>query len=182
MVIIIDKIGNTIIEDGIIINGKLKNRETIRGIVIKDNTVLMLYSKNFNDYTFPGGGIKGNENHEECLKRELFEELGAQVLTLIEPVGYIEEVRYGISGNDSVYNQKSYYYICKIDKVGKPNFKGREQEDTLEAQYVDIDYVISHNNKIIKDKNHEQKGFKTVLLRENCALKYIKKTYLKKNL
>src|SRR5690554_4668 len=176
------KIGNTIIEDGIIINKTFKTRNTIRGVILSDDKILMLYSEKYDDYIFPGGGIKENETHKQCLKRELYEELGAKKVKVKDFVGYIEEIRYGISGNNSVYNQKSYYYICIIDEVGKPNFKGREQEDILEAQYINIDYVIGHNNKIIKDKNHEQKGFKTVLLRENRVIEHIKKTYFKKNL
>lgn len=177
-----EKIGSTIIEEGIMIKGHIKTRITIRGVVFKDDKVLMLYSKKYNDYIFPGGGIKKGETHEECLKRELYEEVGANKVKMTEPIGYIEEIRHGISGSDSVYNQKSYYYACIIDEIGKPNFVGRENEDILETIYIDINEVINHNNKIIKDENHQQKGFKTVLIRENMALKHIKDKYLKKNL
>lgn len=174
--------GSTIVESGIIIKDDIKTRTTIRGVVFNNDKVLMLYSKKYNDYIFPGGGIKEAESHEECLKRELYEEVGAHKVKMIEPIGYIEEIRHGISGSDSVYNQKSYYYACIIDEIGEPNFVGRENEDVLETVYVEIDEVIKHNNKIVKDKNHQQKGFKTVLIRENTALKYIKDKYLKKNL
>ncbi len=175
------KIGKTIIEDKITIKDIIKTRETVRGVVLKDSKVLMLYSKRFDDYTFPGGGKKENETHEKCLKRELYEEIGALKVELLEFVGYIEEVRHGISGSDSVYNQKSYYYLCNIDEIGKPNFAVREKEDVLVAKFIDLDEAIMHNNRVIKDENHQQKGFKTVLLRENQVLKYIKNIYFKKN-
>ena len=176
------KIGNTIIENGIKDNEKIKQRTTVRAIILYKDRVLMLYSEKYNDFIFPGGGIKKDETHEEALKRELYEEVGARKVEVIKLLGYIEEKRHGISGSDSVYNQKSYYYICKIGQIGEPNFVGREKEDVLKAKYVDIDDVIKHNSKIIKDKNHQQKGFKTVLLRENRVLKYMKRTYLKNNL
>ncbi len=172
------KIGNTIIEEGITVDDSLKSRITVRAVILKDNEVLMIYSKKFNDYIFPGGGIKENESLEDALKRELYEELGANKVTIIKGVGYTEELRHGISGSDSVYNQKSYYYICNIEDIGKPNFVGREKEDDLTAFFKDIDEVILHNELILKDYNHQQKGFKTVLTRENRILKYVKEYIL----
>lgn len=168
------KIGNTIIEEGVLINNSLKYRTTVRAVILKENQVLMLYSEMFDDYTFPGGGIKEDESLIEGLKRELYEELGANKINVINELGYIEEIRHGISGSDSVYNQKSYYYICTIEEIGKPNFVGREKEDNLISVYKDINEIISHNEKTLKDHNHQQKGFKTVLIRENRVLKYIK--------
>ena len=50
--------------------GTIFNRIAIRGIVIKENQILMVKSK-YGDYKFPGGGIEGNETHEETLIREM---------------------------------------------------------------------------------------------------------------
>ena len=172
------KIGNTIIEEGIVINDSLKSRVTVRAVILKDSEVLMLYSNKFDDYIFPGGGIKENESLIEGLNRELYEELGANKVIVIKEIGYTEEIRHGISGSDSVYNQKSYYYICNIEDIGKPNFVGREKEDDLVAIFKDINEVISHNEKTLKDHKHRQKGFKTVLTRENKILRYIKEYIL----
>lgn len=172
------KIGNIIIEEGIIINEFIKERTTVRAVILKEDKVLMLYSNKFDDYIFPGGGIKENETHLQTLKRELFEELGAKKVSVIDKLGYVKEIRYGISGTDSTYKQISYYYICTIDSIGKPNFVGREKEDSLIAVWKDIDEVIAHNKEVLKDDNHQQKGFKTVLIRENKVLEYIKENIL----
>lgn len=176
------KIGNTIVEEGIIVNDKLKERITVRAVIFKDSKVLMLYSDTFDDYIFPGGGIKYNETHIDALKREVYEELGVKKIEIVHELGYTEEIRYGINNSNSTYNQKSFYYICKIDSIGKPNFVGREKEDSLTPKWENIDKIIKHNKKILLDETHQQKGFKTVLIRENKVLKYLKEVYFKKNL
>ena len=133
------KIGNTIIEDGIKTFNNLKDRKTVRAVIIKNNQVLMLYSKLFDDYTFPGGGIKNGENMEEALKRELYEELGANTVKIIKEIGYTEEVRFGIKGSDSTYLQTSYFMLCEIDDIGEPNFVGREKIQGIIPVWVNID-------------------------------------------
>lgn len=172
-------IGKRIIENGIKNTSKLKTRDTIRGVIISDGKVLMLYSGLFNDYTFPGGGLKSDENHEEALKREMKEEIGANTVNIIKPIGYTEEVRYGISGSDSIYLQKSYYYLIEVSNILEPVFVGREKEQELESKYVEIDETIKHNEKVNKEREKtDNKGYQTVLIRENMVLEYIKNNYI----
>lgn len=172
-------IGEKIIENGIKSFNNLKERKTIRAIIIKNNQVLMLYSGLFNDYTFPGGGLKNNEDHIETLKRELKEEVGANEVKVVKEVGYTEEIRYGINGSDNKYQQISYYYLCEINDVEKPTFVGREKLQKLETKYVDIDDVIKHNEKVNSEREKEiNKGYQTVLIRENMVLEHIKNRIL----
>lgn len=166
------QIGKTIIESGININLEHKNRSTIRAVIIRDNKVLMLYSSLYNDYTFPGGGIKASETHIDALIRELNEELGAINVDIIKPLGYTLEYRYGINSNDSIYLQKSYFYLVNTKITEQPQFIGREKEQGLHAIYVNPEEIIHHNNKINTTRG---KGFKTVLIRENIILNYILK-------
>lgn len=171
-------ISNVIYEDIKLVPNK--SRKTVRGIIInEDNEVLLLYSKKFNDYTFPGGGLKEDEDHVEALSRELREEIGAKIVKVLDSVGYIDEIRYGISGSNSVYKQRSYYYLCMIGDIAKPNYQKRELDQGLEAKWVKIDDAINHNSIVLKDNLHQANGLKTVLLREEKVLKYIKKELLK---
>lgn len=175
-----NKIGNTIVEEGIKENSLYKTRKTVRAVIVDNNKIYMLYSKTYNDYTFPGGGIKDSEDNINALKRELLEELGARTVNIIKNLGYIEELRYGLNDNDNIYLQTSYYYLCEIDDIGHRTLNERELTELSSPMYVDIDKVIKHNNKTLKDDNkHQKKGFKTVLLRENQVLKYIKNNILK---
>ena len=169
------KIGNTIVEGELGEEEVLKTRKTVRAVIIKNNLVYMLYSKLYNDYIFPGGGIKEDEDHYDALKRELKEELGANEIKVIKEVGYIEELRYGINQNNSTYKQTSYYYLCEIDDITKPSYNKRELAQGLIPKWVEIDKAINHNeNELLTRDKDEDKGFITVIERENRILKYIK--------
>lgn len=172
------KIGNTIVEGNLIEEEILKVRKTVRAVILKDDLVYMLYSNLYNDYIFPGGGIKENENHEAALKRELKEELGANEIEVIKSIGYIEELRYGINQNNSTYKQTSYYYLCKIDNITKPSYNEREKLQGLVPKWIEIDKAINHNkDELLTRDKEENKGFITVIERENRILKYIKENF-----
>ena len=61
-------------------NGIVGKRPSARAIIIKDNKIAMVYSKKYNYYKFPGGGIKSNEANEDALIREVKEEIGLEVI------------------------------------------------------------------------------------------------------
>lgn len=174
------RISKAIVEDSISEIDKFKVRNTVRAVVLNEkNEVYMLYSKLYDDYTFPGGGIKDDETHIEALKREIKEEVGAQTLKVIEPLGFVEEFRYGINSTNNIYKQISYYYICEFENIKTPKYIGREKNQGLEMRWVKIDDAIKYNELINKKRDTlENKGFKTVLIRENNVLKYIKDEYL----
>ena len=64
-------------------NGKYITRKAVRGIILDNNKVLMIYSGKNGDYKFPGGGIETDETHKEALIREVMEKCGAFVLEYI---------------------------------------------------------------------------------------------------
>lgn len=53
----------------------LKLSISIKGILFHDNRVLLLKNER-NEWELPGGRIEENEQPEECLAREVYEELG----------------------------------------------------------------------------------------------------------
>jgi 8-oxo-dGTP pyrophosphatase MutT (NUDIX family) len=164
-----------IVEDGLIENGVVKHRKTVRAIIINDlKHVLLVYSKLFDDYTFPGGGIKDNESEEEGLTRELKEEIGADQITILEPLFQIDELRYGVKGSDNVYLQTSIYYRCEIHQFGDQKLQGRELEHGITPKWVSIDEAIQQNEIVLPNVLHQTKGLKTVLIRENRVLKALK--------
>lgn len=169
------KIGKTIIEKDIENFDFQKERETVRAVIFNDEKICMLYSGLYNDYTFPGGGLKEGESHLDALKRELKEELGANLVKIIKPIGFTEEIRYGLNKNESIYKQTSYYYLCEVSQLSEPIFIGREKEQRLKFTCLSLNEAISQNeitNSKRDIKNH--KGFTTVLRRENLILKYLK--------
>ena len=168
------ELGSVIYEENI--KGKpTKFRRTVRAVILNQtNQVLMLYSKKFNDYTFPGGGVKNKEDDIKALKRELKEEMGATRIRIKKPLGYIKEIKYGLYTNEFIYEQTSVYYFCKIDDVGFQKLESREIIDEIKPVFIHLDEAISHNELVKKDQNHQAYGLKTVLERENTILKTIK--------
>lgn len=57
-------------------------RHTIRGLLIKNRKILLVTGHAADFYWTPGGGVEGNETHEQTLRREIKEELGVSVLSL----------------------------------------------------------------------------------------------------
>ncbi|TYS14147.1 NUDIX domain-containing protein [Rossellomorea vietnamensis] len=70
-------------------------------------------------YFLPGGGIEGNESHEQCLKREALEEMGMDI-KMVDFIGCAN--RYFYSTNEcKYYLSEGYFYSCEfIKKFSKP--------------------------------------------------------------
>jgi 8-oxo-dGTP pyrophosphatase MutT (NUDIX family) len=169
------QIGEVFIEEGVIEDGLFMERRTVRSVIFNEkHQVLMLYSKVFDDYTFPGGGVKFHEDHMTALKRELKEELGATQIEIIKPLGYTIEKRFGLNGSGQVYLQSSTYYLVNILQYGQADFVGRELEHGLESRWIKPEDAILHNRKVIHDMKHQNKGLRTVLPREEAVLTHIK--------
>jgi len=164
-----------IIENGLHKDDAYTIRETVRAIIMNPKKeVLMCYSKMFDDYTFPGGGIDLDESKEDALIRELKEELGARQVIIIKKCGYIEELKYGTLDQNHVFLQRSTYFACHVENFGKQQLMSYEKVHGLEPRWVKIDEAIQKNNHVIKDKNHQKIGLKTTLIRENKVLKFLK--------
>lgn len=58
-----------------------EKRIRARAIIISEDKLLSMYREKAGRifYTFPGGGMEGDESEEECVKREVFEEFGITV-------------------------------------------------------------------------------------------------------
>ena len=58
------------------------NKKVVAGIIVKDNKILIAQRAKKDDlcgkWEFPGGKMEPGETEQECLKRELFEELGIE--------------------------------------------------------------------------------------------------------
>ena len=138
----IDKVSDSI--------GNINFREAVRGIIIKENKILMVHSKN-KDYKFPGGGIKKDEGHIEALKREVVEETGYVCSKINEQVGIVTEKSRDRYVNDRIFKMISYYYVAEVSNIRKPQkLDAYEAKLEFKPEWVDINDAIRNNEKIIK--------------------------------
>lgn len=59
----------------------MEKKTRIAGIIIKDGKLLMVKGKKHDELWTPGGKVEAGESDQECLKRELKEEIGANLLS-----------------------------------------------------------------------------------------------------
>ncbi len=172
-----------IIEKGLVEKGLVKNRQTVRAIIFNASAeVLMIYSKKFRDYTFAGGGIKEFEDEKAALKRELKEELGAESINIIKRCYQTTEKCYEASETNIILLQRSVYYLVEVLVFAKQKLTTLEIAHGVEPRWVSIEQALQQNKQVSNDKQHQKKGLKTVLVRENTILNKIKESRLCENL
>src|SRR5690554_1883720 len=97
-------------------NGKIITREAVRGIILNNEKVLMIFSSENGDYKFPGGGIEIGETKVQTLIREVQEECGALVSEIEKEVGKVIEYNKPLEKEYDVFKMTSYYYICMVEE------------------------------------------------------------------
>lgn len=115
------------------IDGKIEyiDRPTVKVIIKKDNTVLLL-----NDGLLPGGGKDGKESDREAITRELQEELGVTVRD-IEEIGCIIQYRNFIKKRYVING-----YVAQIATTGLPTSPQDEGEEKFNQIWLPIGQAI----------------------------------------
>ncbi|MGI6717163.1 MAG: NUDIX domain-containing protein [Eubacteriales bacterium] len=137
------------------LNGKTYYRKAVRGVIIKDNKLLMVYSAKDGDYKFPGGGVKEGETLMAALAREVNEESGAKVISVNGELGRVIEFDLSIKAEYDIFKMESFYYICDVSPdFGSQSLDDYEQELGFTPVWVDIDEAISVNQALICSDKH----------------------------
>lgn len=156
-----------IIDLKINLNQPFETRETIRGICIKDDSILVVYPKDELIYGIPGGGIDRGENHFEALKREMNEEVGASSIKIIKPFGRMTCFR-KMYDSDQIFVPTHNLYLIDIEAFEKQNLIDYELSLGLSYKFVNIDEAIKTNELALSLRNQEYLDFysnQTVLLK-----------------
>lgn len=152
-------------------------RRATRAIVLNGESILLLYTERYNDYTLPGGGLDEDEDLIAGMVRELQEETGAQDIRNIEPFGLYEEFLPWQKNNATVMHQLSYCYSCEIaDELGETSFESHEINNGMKPVWINIYQAIEHNENTMA--NHAKKGIS--IERETFLLHAIAKERLAK--
>lgn len=147
-----------------------KVEKRIKAIITNDNDEILLACNNSN-YHLPGGHIEGHEENLECLKRELKEELGADVsLDNINPIFTI--IYYNKDYPEKGINSKSeavYYEVNEKVTLNndKTNYDDNERKGGFHTRYIKKDEILGFlKNSLIHATNEAVPRDTLIVLRE----------------
>lgn len=126
----------------------MKPRTRIAGIIIQDGKLLMLKGRGYKELWTPGGHLEIGESEEECLKRELKEEIG---VTLVESKFFGEYPGRSFYFPDQVYNKR--VYTAKIKGTIKPDAEIEDYVWVTKEDFIAKKYpmITDTEEKIIPD-------------------------------
>lgn len=139
-----------------------RERLGCRGIIIKDDKVLLSLEERKNVYMSPGGGVENDETLEECVARELREEAGLKV----RPVKHLLRVDEYCFETLWVNN----YFICEIEGECERHLTESEAYNGVKPVWVDIDKAI----EIFGEYESKREDQASLYLREYTVLKSVK--------
>ncbi len=124
-------------------NGYNHTRSIVRAIVYNDKKEIalnyLLSDDKFGHRDYletPGGGVEKGETLITALKRELREELGAEVDN-IEEIGRVEDY-YNL-----IYRKNNnHYYLCHLTSLHEKHLTEKEKVWIQEVKWLDIDEAI----------------------------------------
>ena len=152
-----------------------KHRRAARGIILKGENILLLYTARYHDYTLPGGGVDQGEDIVEGLVRELSEETGAQNVQNIKAFGLYEEFRPWYKDDAEILHMESYCYTCTIDsELGETSLEEYEAKNGMEPVWINIYEAIAHNEETMASSS--KKGLS--IERETFLLKRVVEQFL----
>lgn len=135
-------------------SGAIFKRRASRAIVLKREEILLLYTKRYNDFSFPGGGVEDHEDLILGLHRELAEETGARNIKVIKEFGYIDEIRPYHRPEYDLLHMLSYFFVCEIGAaLEQAKMEQYEIDNGMEARWMNIHEAIAHNKKVISLKD-----------------------------
>ena len=150
-------------------------RLATRSIAIQGDTILLLYTERYEDYSLPGGGLDKGEDKIEGMIRELSEETGALEVRNIKPFGIYEEYRPWHKPDFDIQHMISYCYTCEINtELGASKMEHYEIKNGMTAKWVNIYEAIAHNKKTMlesakKGMSIERETFLLELLAERMS-------------
>ena len=127
-------------------------------LLIRNNNMILGYERGI--YQFPGGHLEENESFNDCIKREIMEETGIEILDkdIGEPIYKI--VSLNRNHPDIGRNRRSeiYYYVINTNKdidLEKTNYTKDELEGDFKVKEIPLNRVIEEleDNIINNEKN-----------------------------
>ena len=129
-------------------DGRRYVRPSVRAVIVDSGRVLMVHSKRYNYYKFPGGGIEEGESHLDALLRESREEAGVLISReSVREYGYVHRVEStDIPGYD-LFVQDNYYYLADATENTAQSLDGYEEYEEFTPVLVSARDAIRINRE-----------------------------------
>ena len=165
----------TIDKKNYIENGTVGKRPSVRGIIIRGNTIAMMHSLKYDYYKLPGGGIEEGESLEETLVREVKEESGLVVKeSSIKEFGLVRRIEKGMI--EDIFIQENFYFLCEAEEeIEEQNLDDYEADERFTLEFVTVEQVLDVNNNHDHGEKVNAQTFKGMLDRENRVLQFVEK-------
>ncbi|PZD95658.1 DNA mismatch repair protein MutT [Paenibacillus sambharensis] len=161
------------------LEGAVFHRRAARAIILRGSDILLLYTKRYNDYSFPGGGLEADEDLIAGLEREIAEETGASGITILQEFGMTEEYRPYHKSEYDLVHMLSYYYVCKADEqLGEAQMEDYEVANGMSAVWIPVHEAIRHNRLVM---NNQEASMGLSIERETCVLELVAEELLPAN-
>jgi len=132
-------------------DGKILKKSSHRAIIFKEDRLLMAYVGKYQDYRFPGGKLDPGESIETGLAREVLEETGASVTSILPYANIITRNVERIRSDYDFFELDTYYYICEIeDELTSLNLDENEVNDQFDIAWITVEDALEANNKVMK--------------------------------
>ncbi len=126
-------------------------------IINKDNIIL---GNENNIFQFPGGHLEENETFEECLKREVMEETGIEIIDDEIKRPFMKVTYLSKDWPEEGKNRRAeiYYYLIKTDKdpdLSKVSYTEHEKQGNFKIERIPLNSAIEiiKNNIPNNEKN-----------------------------
>ena len=134
-------------------DGLVHRRPSARAIIERDGKVLVMHSRKYDYFKFPGGGIEQGETPEQALVREVREESGCCVRPeTIEEFGSVLRRNRDAHDPEAIFEQWNYYYFCDITDERVPIVQeDYEIEERFEALWADsLTELVVRNRRALR--------------------------------
>lgn len=156
--------------------GRILRRHAARGIVLRQDRILLLFTERYNDFSLPGGGVDGDEEIQIALKRELEEETGARDVRVQEHYGFIEEYRPHWKPEYDLMHMTSHFFVCAVaPELAAARMESYEIANGMKPLWVPVVEAMNHNLEVMsrQEKSMGQSIQRETFMLEKIALELV---------
>lgn len=144
---------HTIIQPGVAVGARIMKRDAVRAVIAREGRLLLLHTRRYDDYSFPGGGLDPGEDAIAGLRRELMEETGAATVTVQRYIGYLDEYRASRDPGFDALFMRSHFYVCGVEgelEAAAP--EDYELANGMVPVWIALEDALAHNRGVLRQR------------------------------